>query len=71
MNGFWERNRDRIRSNLVVGRKFTVPPGGHLFKGFIDRVDLIPRTGKGVAIIDYKTGGKSIHGERYPLQIRG
>ena len=64
MNRFWERNGDRIQSNLVVGRKFTVPPGGHLFKGFIDRVDLIPGTDKEVAIIDYKTGGKYGHGER-------
>ena len=39
---FWERNMDRIRCNLMVERKFTVPLGGHLFKGFIDRVYLIP-----------------------------
>jgi hypothetical protein len=34
-----------------------VPLGGHLFKGFIDRVDLIPGTENEVEIIDYKTGG--------------
>nr|QNO49720.1 hypothetical protein BFOKDAJI_00021 [Methanosarcinales archaeon ANME-2c ERB4]QNO49748.1 hypothetical protein BFOKDAJI_00050 [Methanosarcinales archaeon ANME-2c ERB4]QNO50523.1 hypothetical protein LKCECFIB_00016 [Methanosarcinales archaeon ANME-2c ERB4]QNO50658.1 hypothetical protein FFGHKCHG_00011 [Methanosarcinales archaeon ANME-2c ERB4] len=41
-----------------------MPPGGHTFKGFIDQVDLIPGTDKEVAIIDYKTDGKSGHGER-------
>jgi DNA helicase-2/ATP-dependent DNA helicase PcrA len=61
---FWERNRDRIRSNLMVEQKFTVPLGGHLFKGFIDRVDLIPGTDNEVAIIDYKTGGEPGPGER-------
>ena len=60
---FWERNRDRIRSNLMVEMKFTVPLG-HLFKGFIDRVDLIPGTDNEVEIIDYKTGGEPGPGER-------
>ena len=41
----------------MVEQKFTVPLGGHLFKGVIDRVDLIPGTENEVAIIDYKTGG--------------
>ncbi|KAF5430440.1 DNA helicase-2 [Candidatus Methanophagaceae archaeon] len=61
---FWERNRDRIRSNLMVEQKFTVPLGGHLFKGVIDRVDLIPGTENEVEIIDYKTGGEPGPGER-------
>jgi DNA helicase-2/ATP-dependent DNA helicase PcrA len=61
---FWERNRDSIRSNLMVEQKFTVPLGGHLFKGFIDRVDLIPGTENEVEIIDYKTGGEPGPGER-------
>jgi DNA helicase-2/ATP-dependent DNA helicase PcrA len=61
---FWERNMDRIRSNLMVEQKFTVPLGGHLFKGFIDRVDLITGTENEVAIIDYKTGGEPGPGER-------
>ena len=61
---FWERNRDRIRSNLMVEQKFTVPLGGHLFKGFIDRVDLIPGTENEVEIIDYKTGREPGPGER-------
>lgn len=53
---FWGRNREHIRSNPLVEQKFTVPLGGHLFKGFIDRVDLIPWADNKVAIIDYKTG---------------
>jgi DNA helicase-2/ATP-dependent DNA helicase PcrA len=61
---FWERNRDRIRSNLMVEQKFTVPLGGHLFKGFIDRVDLIPGADNEVEIIDYKTGGEPGPDER-------
>ncbi|MCK4459324.1 MAG: ATP-dependent helicase, partial [Methanosarcinales archaeon] len=61
---FWERNMDSIRSNLMVEQKFTVPLGGHLFKGFIDRVDLIPGTDNEVEIIDYKTGGEPGPGER-------
>ena len=61
---FWERNMDHIRSNLMVEQKFTVPLGGHLFKGFIDRVDLIPGTENEVAIIDYKTGDEPGPGER-------
>ena len=48
----------------MVERKFTVPLGGHLFKGFIDRVDLIPGTDKEVEIIDYKTGGEPGPDER-------
>ncbi|MBA1342153.1 MAG: ATP-dependent DNA helicase Rep [ANME-2 cluster archaeon] len=56
--------RDHIRSNLMVEQKFTVPLGAHLFKGFIDRVDLIPGTDNEVAIIDYKTGGEPGLGER-------
>ena len=61
---FGERNRDRIQSNLAVEQKFTVPLGGHLFKGFIDRVDLIPRANNEVEIIDYKTGGEPGPDER-------
>ena len=53
---FWERNMDRIRSNLMVEQKFTVPLGGHLFKGFIDRVDMIPGTENEVEIIDTRQG---------------
>ncbi|MEA1999074.1 MAG: PD-(D/E)XK nuclease family protein [Euryarchaeota archaeon] len=59
---FWGRGRDRIRSNLMLEQKFTVPL--HLFKGFIDRVDMIPGTGNDVEIIDYKTGGEPGPDER-------
>jgi len=48
----------------MVEQKFTVPLGGHLFKGFIDRVDLIPGTDNEVEIIDYKTGGEPGPDER-------
>ncbi|MEA3325051.1 MAG: PD-(D/E)XK nuclease family protein [Euryarchaeota archaeon] len=61
---FWKRNREHMRSNLIVERKFTVPLGGHLFKGFIDRVDLIPGTDSKVEITDYKTGGEPGPGKR-------
>lgn len=53
---FWERHRDRIRNNLMVEKRFTVQLGGFIFKGFIDRVDLIAGTKDEVEIIDYKTG---------------
>ena len=35
----------------MAEQNFTVPLGDHLFKGFIDRVDLIPGTENGVEII--------------------
>jgi len=53
---FWERNKDIIANNLMVEQRFTVPLGGFNFKGFIDRVDLIPGTKDEVEIIDYKAG---------------
>jgi DNA helicase-2/ATP-dependent DNA helicase PcrA len=53
---FWERNKDTIANNLMVEQRFTVPLGGFNFKGFIDRVDLIPMTKDEVEIIDYKAG---------------
>ncbi len=40
----------------MVEQRFTVPLGGFNFKGFIDRVDLIPGTKDEVEIIDYKAG---------------
>jgi RecB family exonuclease len=48
----------------MVEQKFAVPLGGHLFEGFIDRVDLTPGTENEVEIIDYKTGGEPGPGER-------
>ncbi|KPQ44003.1 MAG: ATP-dependent DNA helicase, partial [Candidatus Methanoperedens nitroreducens] len=53
---FWERNKNTIASNLMVEKRFTLPLDGFNFKGFIDRVDLIPGTKNEVEIIDYKTG---------------
>jgi len=54
---FWERNKDTIiANNLMVEQRFTVTLGGFNFKGFIDRVDIIPPTKDEVEIIDYKTG---------------
>ena len=53
---FWERNKDTIANNLMVEQRFTVPLGGFNFKGFIDRVDLIPGTKNEIEIIDYKAG---------------
>jgi DNA helicase-2/ATP-dependent DNA helicase PcrA len=53
---FWERNKDTIANNLMVEQRFTVPLGGFNFKGFIDRVDIIPGTKNEIEIIDYKAG---------------
>jgi len=53
---FWERNKNRIARNLMVEQRFAVQLGGFTFKGFIDRVDLIPGTKDELEIIDYKTG---------------
>ncbi|MDW7727479.1 MAG: PD-(D/E)XK nuclease family protein [Candidatus Methanoperedens sp.] len=61
---FWARNRDTINNNLMVEKKFTVPLGEHQFKGFIDRIDLIPGTDNEVEIIDYKTGNEPAPDER-------
>jgi DNA helicase-2/ATP-dependent DNA helicase PcrA len=61
---FWERHKNTIPNNLMVEKKFTVPLGDHLFKGFIDRVDLIPGTDNEVEIIDYKTGQEPGKAER-------
>lgn len=57
---FWERNKNTICNNKLVENKFTVQLGGFIFKGRIDRVDLIPGTQNEVEIIDYKTG-------KYPI----
>ena len=50
------RNKNRIANNLMVEQRFAVPLGGFTFKGFIDRVDLMPGTKNEIEIIDYKTG---------------
>lgn len=53
---FWLRNGHRIKDNLFVEKRFSVPIGGFIFKGFIDRIDLLPGTDNEVEIIDYKSG---------------
>ncbi len=72
---FWERNKNTITNNLMVEQRFTVPLGGFNFKGFIDRVDLIPGTKDQVEIIDYKTGkyepGPVERGRQLLLYARG
>jgi len=72
---FWERNKDTIANNLMVEQRFTVPLGGFNFKGFIDRVDLIPGTKDEVEIIDYKAGkyepGPVERGRQLLLYTRG
>ncbi|MBC2699767.1 MAG: ATP-dependent helicase [ANME-2 cluster archaeon] len=55
---FWQRNKYSIQNNMMVERRFTVLLGDHQFKGFIDRVDLIPGSDNEVEIIDYKTGNE-------------
>ena len=55
---FWQRNKDSIQNNMMVEKRFTVLLGDHQFKGFIDRVDLIPGSDNKVEIIDYKTGNE-------------
>ncbi len=72
---FWERNKNTISNNLMVEQRFTVPLGGFNFKGFIDRVDLIPGTKDEVEIIDYKAGkyepGPVERGRQLLLYTRG
>ena len=53
---FWLRNKDRISNNLMVEKWFSVPIDDFIFKGKIDRVDLLDSSRKEVEIIDYKTG---------------
>lgn len=48
---FWACNRDTINNNLMVEKNFTVPLGEYQFKGFIDRIDLIPDRERKVEII--------------------
>ena len=72
---FWERNKNRIANNLMVEQRFAVPLGGFTFKGFIDRVDLMPGTKNEVEIIDYKTGksepGPDARSKQLLLYVRG
>jgi DNA helicase-2/ATP-dependent DNA helicase PcrA len=72
---FWERNKNRIANNLMVEQRFAVPLGGFTFKGFIDRVDLMPGTKNEIEIIDYKTGksepGPDARSKQLLLYARG
>jgi len=72
---FWERNKNRIANNLMVEQRFAVPLGGFTFKGFIDRVDLMPGTNNEIEIIDYKTGksepGPDARSKQLLLYARG
>ncbi len=72
---FWERNKNRISNNLMVEQRFAVPLGGFTFKGFIDRVDLMPGTKNEIEIIDYKTGksepGPDARSKQLLLYARG
>jgi DNA helicase-2/ATP-dependent DNA helicase PcrA len=45
-----------LKNIQAIHETFTVPLGGFNFKGFIDRIDLIPGTKDEVEIIDYKAG---------------
>ncbi|MFH1323115.1 MAG: ATP-dependent DNA helicase [Methanobacteriota archaeon] len=72
---FWERNENRIANNLMVEQRFAVPLGGFTFKGFIDRVDMMPGTKNEIEIIDYKTGksepGPDARSKQLLLYARG
>jgi DNA helicase-2/ATP-dependent DNA helicase PcrA len=44
----------------MVEKRFTVPIDGFIFKGRIDRIDLLDPSTKEVEIIDYKTGSSDV-----------
>ena len=66
---FWLRNKDRISNNLMVEKWFSVPIEGFVFRGKIDRVDLLDSSGKEVEIIDYKTGKYEVSPEDRSRQL--
>lgn len=66
---FWIRNKDRISNNLKVEERFSVPIGGFVFKGKIDRIDLLDPYTKEVEIIDYKTGKYDVSPEDRSRQL--
>ena len=66
---FWLRNKDRISNNLMVEKWFAVPIDGFVFKGKIDRVDLLDTSTKEVEIIDYKTGKSDVSPEDRSRQL--
>ncbi|MDQ1252751.1 MAG: ATP-dependent helicase UvrD/PcrA [Euryarchaeota archaeon] len=66
---FWLRNKDRISNNLMVEQWFSVPLEEFVFKGKIDRVDLLNPSTKEVEIIDYKTGKTDVSPEDRSKQL--
>lgn len=66
---FWPRNKDRILNNLMVEEWFSVPIDGFVFKGKIDRIDLLDPYTKEVEIIDYKTGKYNVAPEDRSRQL--
>lgn len=66
---FWLRNKDRISNNLMVEQWFSVPIDGFVFKGIIDRIDLLDPSKKEVEIIDYKTGKYDVSSEDRSRQL--
>jgi DNA helicase-2/ATP-dependent DNA helicase PcrA len=66
---FWLRNKDRISNNLMVEQWFTVPIDGFVFKGKIDRVDLLNAVTREVEIIDYKAGKSDVNPEDRSRQL--
>jgi DNA helicase II / ATP-dependent DNA helicase PcrA len=66
---FWLRNKDKISNNLMVEQWFSVPLEDFVFKGKIDRVDLLNPSTKEVEIIDYKTGKSDVSPEDRSKQL--
>lgn len=66
---FWLRNKDRISNNIMVEKWFSVPIEGFIFKGIIDRIDLLTPSTKEVEIIDYKTGKYDVSPEDRSRQL--
>ncbi|MFH1171693.1 MAG: UvrD-helicase domain-containing protein [bacterium] len=46
----------KIASPLAIEKEFNLKLGSCTLRGFIDRIDAVPGSGKDVIIIDYKTG---------------
>jgi len=53
---FWRRNKDSIKYNLLVEKRFIIQLDDFYFKGFIDRIDLIPGSKNEIEVADYKSG---------------
>lgn len=66
---FWLRNKDRISNNLMVEKWFSVSIDGFVFRGIIDRVDLLDPSKKEVEVIDYKTGKYDVSPEDRSRQL--